>query len=64
MEFDLYVSHPRYTILLLVEGYVVVDAPPIARWSIGKTLYEVINYYRDKTGCTYWYMPKEPEGAY
>lgn len=42
---DFYISLPRYTILLIVEGDMVVDAPPIARWVIGKTRREVLNYY-------------------
>jgi len=42
---DFYISLPRYTILLIVDGEIVVDAPPIARWTIGKSRKEVLNYY-------------------
>jgi hypothetical protein len=42
---DFYVSLPRYTILLLVEGDVIIEAPPIARWTIGKAAREVLRYY-------------------
>ncbi len=64
MEFDLYISLPRYTVLVLVEDSIVVDAPPIVRWTVGRTLYQVVSYYKDQPGCRYWYMSKEPEGAY
>lgn len=47
---DFYISLPRYTILLLVKGEIVVDAPPIARWTIGKTRREVLDYYLAQRG--------------
>lgn len=31
-----YYSTRRYTIALTVRGGLVVDAPPVARWAIGK----------------------------
>lgn len=44
-EPSLYVSLPRYTILLIVKGETVVDAPPVARRTIGMPRREVLRYY-------------------
>lgn len=38
------VSHPRYTIGLVVRDGIVVEAPPYARkWTLGRTVQEVTN---------------------
>lgn len=33
---------------LIVDHNVIVDAPPIAKWTIGKDINYVINYYKYK----------------
>ncbi len=39
-------SLPRATFALIVRDGLVVDAAPIARWSIGRREREVADYYR------------------
>ncbi len=48
MTFDrwVWVSLPRATFALIVRDGLVVDAAPIARWSIGRREREVADYYR------------------
>lgn len=53
MEPSIYVSLPEYTILLVVEDGVVVQAPPIARWTVGKTRMEVILYFMRRKALLY-----------
>jgi len=36
---------PKYTILLVIEDGVVVEAPPIARWTIGKTRWDILQHF-------------------
>ena len=43
---DLWVSQEHATFLLVVEKGIVVDAPPIARWTLGKDAKWLKNYYR------------------
>lgn len=42
------ISLPYATFGLIVRDGVVVDAPPIARWTIGKPEVTVVAYYRRK----------------
>lgn len=44
------VSLPTYTIELTCENDRVCEAPPIARWTIGKDIQKVIEYYRLRGG--------------
>lgn len=44
----LWISLPYATFGLVLERGKVVQAPPIARWTIGKTMSTVVNYYRKK----------------
>jgi len=44
----LYVSTPVYTVALLCRAGKVYEAPPIARWTIGKSVQEVSRYFRTK----------------
>jgi hypothetical protein len=46
------VSLPWATFGLLVEDGVVVHAPPIARWAVGKDERTVADYYR-RHGATF-----------
>lgn len=55
---DIYVVHPRYTIMLLVKDRMIVDAPPIARWTIGRTRRDVLRYFAGQYRCTYQLIPK------
>lgn len=48
-EPDIYVSLPKYTILLVIEDGVVVEAPPIARWTIGKTRWDILQYFMQRS---------------
>jgi len=48
----IYVSLSYATFALAVEGGVVVIAPPIAQWAIGKDERGVADYYR-KRGATF-----------
>jgi len=42
MDGLLCVSHPRYTVGLVVENGIVIEAPPYARrWTLGRTVLEV-----------------------
>lgn len=43
---DLWVSQKHATFLLIVENGIVVDAPPIARWTLGKDVKWLKAYYR------------------
>ena len=43
---DLWVSQEHATFLLVVENGIVVDAPPIARWTLGKDAVWLKAYYR------------------
>lgn len=43
-----YVTMPHATFALIVAGGMVVETPPIARWTIGKELAKVIGYYRGR----------------
>lgn len=43
---DLWVSQEHATFLLVVEKGIVVDAPPIARWTLGKDAKWLKAYYR------------------
>lgn len=47
-----WVSLPYATFGLRVEGGYVVEAPPIARWTIGKTETRVAAHYRAR-GATF-----------
>ena len=43
---DLWVSQEYATFLLVVKDGIVVDAPPIARWTLGKDATWLKAYYR------------------
>ena len=44
----IYISLPYATFALIITNGVISDAPPIARWTIGKTAQWVIKYYEGK----------------
>lgn len=46
------VSNEFYTFGLIVRKGRVIKAPPIAKWTKGKELKWVIDYYQNKKGCT------------
>ena len=44
----LYISLPIYTVGLVFEDGVVTDAPPIAKWTIGRPVKQVKKYFRER----------------
>ena len=43
-----YISLPTMTIGLITVGVIVTQAPPIARWAVGKNINYVLNYFLSK----------------
>lgn len=50
-EYALYVSLPKYTVLLVVKDRIIVEAPPIARWTVGRVWFGVLRYFRSQPDC-------------
>ena len=53
MSTDLYYIDTSYACFgLIVKDNVISEAPPIAKWTVGKDIKYVINYYRNKKKAT------------
>lgn len=57
----IWVSLPYATFGLAVQDGVVVDAPPIARWTIGRDERGVAGYYRRRQAKITALDPREPD---
>lgn len=47
----IYISTAKYTVFLVVCDRRISEAPPIARWTIGKNRNQVLRYYSKQAGC-------------
>lgn len=53
-----WVSLPHATFALAVRGGVVVDGPPIARWTVGRDAAGVLAYFARRPGATVTRLPR------
>jgi hypothetical protein len=44
----IYISLKYATFMIIIKNEIVVDCPPIAKWTLGKDINIVINYYKRK----------------
>lgn len=58
----IWVSLPAYTIGIATRAGRIVDAPPIARWTIGRDEHTVAAYFR-RRGATLIPLPDPQEPA-
>jgi len=57
----IWVSLPYATFGIIVRGGQVIEAAPIARWTLGKDERDVAGYYRRK-GAKFWGQVTAPAG--
>jgi len=54
-----YISLSYATFGLIVEKGIVIEAAPIAKWTLDKPIDEVIRYFTKKGGTIKWFCLKE-----